>query len=281
MKTFNKLVSKGTAFLAKNSGTILTTTTICSMVSSVITAVKATPKAVAKIHEDSTANHGGDPDAYTLKEAVKSAWRFYFPTAVNMAVCVGSTVLNQKISSSKIKALTVTAAVAGELTQNLKDAIIEQYGPELLKNVEAIATDKRIEKAEQKSEEDVTETISEDPEMAPTTRLNHETVVIAYEKLRCIDEVSGREFYASVNQIDHAAVDLSYRMIMENYIPYSDFYDAVGLDKPYPRQGEKYGWVVDDGRIVFDIVPKFDESGRQYFLVRSMTELHENYDKFA
>ena len=57
--------------------TILCVASVFGTIGAVISAVKATPKAVEKIKEDSRKAHNGDPEAYTKKEAVVSAWKYY------------------------------------------------------------------------------------------------------------------------------------------------------------------------------------------------------------
>jgi len=54
----------------------------------VILAVRATPLAVSNIHADSKAAHGDDPYAYTKKEAVRSAWKHYIPSAIAGAATI-------------------------------------------------------------------------------------------------------------------------------------------------------------------------------------------------
>ena len=48
----------------------------------VVLAVRATPSAVSAIQDDSRAAHDDDPYAYTPKEAVRSAWKYYIPATI-------------------------------------------------------------------------------------------------------------------------------------------------------------------------------------------------------
>lgn len=52
------------------------------MVSTTILAVRATPKAIRLIEEDSAKKHNGNPRAYSNIEAIKSAWKMYIPSFV-------------------------------------------------------------------------------------------------------------------------------------------------------------------------------------------------------
>lgn len=103
MKSINaiqKVCHKSLLYLKRGSPTILSCIGAAGVVATTVSAVKATPKALMIIRHDSRKNHDGDPYAYTILEAVQSAWRCYIPTAViglsTIACILGANALNKR-----------------------------------------------------------------------------------------------------------------------------------------------------------------------------------------
>lgn len=76
-----RAIHKSGLYLKKYSPVALSCVASVGVIVTVVTAVKATPKAVELVKADSRKNHDGDPYAYTRKEAFMSAWKCYIPTA--------------------------------------------------------------------------------------------------------------------------------------------------------------------------------------------------------
>lgn len=119
----------------KHSSTILAILASFGAGGSVVSAIAATPKALKKIERDSRANHNGDPYAYTKKEAVASAWKFYIPTAaltVSTIVCIlGSNALNKHQQAM----LTSAYALLDSSYKDYKNKLKELYGEETHNNI--------------------------------------------------------------------------------------------------------------------------------------------------
>lgn len=119
----------------KHSSTILAIMASFGAGGSVVSAIVATPKALKKIERDSRANHDGDPYAYTKKEAVASAWKFYIPTAaltVSTIVCIlGSNALNKHQQAM----LTSAYALLDSSYKDYKNKLKELYGEEAHNNI--------------------------------------------------------------------------------------------------------------------------------------------------
>lgn len=90
----------------KKSNVILTFIGMAGVIATAVLAVKETPKALKKIQEDSEKKHNGDPNAYTMKEAIRSAWKYYIPSfvvgAVTISSIAASTFLSKKQEASLI-----------------------------------------------------------------------------------------------------------------------------------------------------------------------------------
>lgn len=71
-----RALHKSGLYLKKYSPVALSCVASVGVIVTVVTAVKATPKAVELVKADSRKNHDGDPYAYTKKEAFMSAWLY-------------------------------------------------------------------------------------------------------------------------------------------------------------------------------------------------------------
>jgi hypothetical protein len=114
-------------FLKKHAPTILTVFGAGGAVTSVVLAVKATPKAMILIEERKKREQ---KERLTPLETVDACWKVYVPTAgtlVTAVACViGANVLNLKTQA----ALLGLYSAQGELMKTYKDKVIEAIGPE-------------------------------------------------------------------------------------------------------------------------------------------------------
>lgn len=118
-------------FVKNNGSTILSVLAMAGVVTTTVLAVKATPKALELIKEDSRKNHDGDPYAYTKKEAVASAWSCYIPTFVSAGATIcciaSSSILNKKAQES----LTGAYIFLENSFREYKNKVKELYGEEV------------------------------------------------------------------------------------------------------------------------------------------------------
>ena len=125
-----RALHKSGLYLKKYSPVALSCVASVGVIVTVVTAVKATPKAVELVKADSRKNHDGDPYAYTKKEAFMSAWKCYIPTAAfglsTIACIMGANALN----SRKQAALTSAYALINQSYKEYKDKLKELYGEE-------------------------------------------------------------------------------------------------------------------------------------------------------
>ena len=88
-----KMLHKSGLYFRKYSPMALSCVASVGVIVTAVVAVKATPKALSLVMEDSRKNHDGDPYAYTKKEAIASAWKCYIPAAafgVSTIACIMS-----------------------------------------------------------------------------------------------------------------------------------------------------------------------------------------------
>ena len=129
-QAISTVLHKSGLYINKYSPVALSCIASVGVVVTAVVAVKATPKAVVKIHADSRKNHDGDPYAYTKQEAVASAWKCYIPAvaigASTIACIMGANALNRRQQA----ALTSAYALVQNSYKEYKDKLKELYGEE-------------------------------------------------------------------------------------------------------------------------------------------------------
>lgn len=224
MNQFDRTVKKLGGVISKNSPTILTTLAVGGMLTTVVFAVRATPKANALIENDSRANHEGDPNAYTKKEAIISCWRVYIP-----AVCMGAATIACIVGSNSINNRR-NAALAS--VYGLTEAAFREY------------KEKVVETIGKKKELSVRDEISKDHVAANPPKEN--TVILTGKgNTLCRDEFSGQYFRSDVERIRQAVNTINEQRIDEMWVSLNDLYYEIGADAT--KGGELLGWDLDTG----------------------------------
>lgn len=198
------------AFLKKHSSTILTCIGGVGVVATTITAVKATPKALALLGE--VAEEKGEE--LTRVEQIKIAGKVYIPTillGVGTVACIfGANVLNKRKQASLISAYTLLEASYKEY----KNKVLELYGEEGAREI-------RKEIAKDHYEES--------------------DVVVSDDTQLFYDEFSGRYFESTLEDVLRAEYTFN-RMISTEYgVFLNDFYDLLDLEEV--DYGNYLGWM--------------------------------------
>ena len=209
----------------KHSPELLTGIGIAGMVTTVVLAVRATPKALRLIDE----KKADIPEEETIPriEAVKAAWKVYVPavlTGILSTVClIGANSVNQRRN----------AAIAA--AYSLSESALKEYREKV---VETIG-----ERKEQAIRDDIAkDRITENPV--------REVIVSDRGSTLCYDSLSGRYFKSDIEKLRRIVNDLNRRMRDEMFISLNDFYCAVDNPDLGPTKlGDSLGWNIDKGYI--------------------------------
>lgn len=237
------IAKKFTKGMQKHSPEILTAMGIVGMATTVVMAVKATPKALKKIEDDY-------PDGYTKTEAVKSAWKFYIPAAVtgvcSTACIVGATAINLKRNAALATAYTLSEAFAKEYKGSVVETIGEKKEAEVRENI----AKKRVDRL---SHEDFKNGEKDSPN--DTTWF--------------LDPYSGRPFKSSMNRLAKIQNDINNMLLNDGYVSLNDLYYMVGLEPN--KDGDILGWANDKGLLEFKYTPvlskELDEAGNRIAVI--------------
>lgn len=223
-----------------------------------ISAVMATPKAMANIHEDSRKNHNGDPNAYTKKEAIKSAWKYYISSAIIGGATIGCIIGTNILNSHQQMAFASAYAIVQKSYDEYKKKVKELYGEEAHINI----TDSIVkEKCENKI-------ICTPGIFVGSTSLdfgesNEPEVIRTF-----YDSYSERYFESSIEKVIQAEYHLNRNFMFSGITTPNDFYDLLGLEKI--KGGDDVGWSSMDGDIYwvdFDHRKTTLEDGMEIYII--------------
>lgn len=233
-ESFARFVKSTKRGLVKHSPEILTGLGIAGMISSVVLAAKATPKALQLIEE---AKDKADTDKLTVPETIKAAWKPYIPVVLTCSASVACIIGANTVNARRNAALATAYELSRNALTEYKERVVEEIGKEKEQKIQ--------EKVAQKK-------INETP--------NASNVIIAgANKVWFLEPVSGRYFQANVEDIRRVINDLNYRLTggMEEYVSLSEFYDeivAIGGDLPHTCTSDDLGWNLNrDGQIEIDM----------------------------
>lgn len=220
--------------MKKHSPEILTGIGIAGMVTTVVMAVRATPKALI-LMEEKKEEYGADK--LTAKETVEAAWKCYIPAAV-----IGTASIACLIGASSTN-FHRNAALATAYT--LSESTLKEYQKKV------------VETVGEKKEQTIRESVSKDKMNANPVR-----EIILTEKggnTICYDVLSGRYFKSDRDKIMQAMNKLNRQMRDENYVTLNEFYYELGLDGT--KMGDMLGWNIDKGYIDLDFSSHLDANG--------------------
>lgn len=208
--------------LKKHAPTLLASASIVGMVSTVILAVKATPKAVEYIKNDSIVNHDGDPYGYSKIEAVKSTWTLYIPATLT-GVATLACIIGANLTSRQQQAQLISAySLLNQYCTRYKNAAIEVYGEDADRKIKA--------------------------QMAKDTYL-YDKCNNAYlynpdldssDKVLFCDNYSMRYFLTTLASVINAQYHLNRNLMLRGEVSINEFYEFLGIDKI--DGGDDIGW---------------------------------------
>lgn len=265
---FSKIVRSIQATVTKHSPEILTAMGIAGMATTVILAVKATPKALTLIEDEIDKQNdklieeaeakGLDhcPLVNKLKpvEVIKATWKCYIPAAVtgvmSTACIIGASAVNVKRNAALATAYTLSETALKEYQEKVIETIGEQKEQVVR---DAIAKDK----------------VDKDPVS------NREVIITEKGKTLCYDVFSGRYFESDIELLKKAENKLNRQMMDEMYVSVNDLYYEIGLSGT--RMGNEYGWNIDRGLIDMRFSSQLSDDDRPCIVVDYYTPPQYNY----
>ena len=252
------IFDKTKSFINKNSSTILTILGIATAGASVVSAVKATPKALDHIDNKKEELDYAPDEKMNAKEIIKVTWKDYIPTVSLFAASATCILCAHKISSKRNAALATAYAVTENSFRRYRNSVIDTIGENKEKEVREKSASKAIDKDNQNS----------------TT---NSLIVTSNGNSLCYDVISGRYFTSDIESIKEIINKLNRRLTYENYISLNEYYDEIGL--PQIKMGETIGWKLDNGLIEPAFGAILDDKGKAVISIEFLVLPSEDYNK--
>ena len=245
IKTMAKSVWAGAK---KHSPEILIGMGIAGAASSVIFAVKATPKAMILLEEK---RQELGVEKLEAKEIIKNAAPVYIPTAVSFGVSVACIVGASSVNARRNAALTAAYTLSESTLRTYRDKVLETVGEDKEREIRQKAA---IEQQQRTPE--------------PQTLV----VSSAAGQLKCFDSLSGRYFVSTKNEIDKAVNEFNRQLRDDMRISLNDWYDLIGLDTN--KLGDMLGWDIERGYVETCYASRLDEDGLPCLVVNYVEPPH-------
>lgn len=230
----------------KHSPEILTGIGIAGMITTTVLAVRATPRALELIKDDSRHNHDGDPYAYSNVEAIKSAWKCYIPAAVTGTVSVACLIGASSVSAKRNAVLATAYKLSESALTEYREKVVETIG--------------------EKKEREVRDKISQD-RVTNNPVSNNTVYITGTGDTLFLEPISKRYFEFDIERLRAIINTLNERMYSDPFgdpISLSDFYDEINLKRT--DISDDMGWHIDDGSIKVDFHPTIcDDEHSPYY----------------
>lgn len=233
----------------KYGSEILTGLGVAGMISTVILAVKETPKALTILQKEERSRQGNSDEsstttiedissAFPIKDRVRLTWKCYIPSTITGVTSIACLIGASKISAKRNAIIATAYTLSEKAFSEYRDKVVETIG----EKKEQIIKDKVAE-----------ERIKRNP------IANSEVTITNKGDTLCFDYMSGRYFRSSIENVKKAVNELNHRLMNETYVSLNEFYYEIDL-KP-TRLGDELGWNIDDGLIDLDTSSMLAEDG--------------------
>jgi len=224
---------KARFLLDQHASTILTGMGVAGTVSTAVLTTRSTFKAVRiideaaakKVHDEQAEQMEGvvsivHYEGLTTVDKLRLVWPLYIPPAITGITTIMAIVSANRIDSKKIAALTVAAGVS--------DRTLMEYKTKL------------EEKLTARQYASVKDDIANDRVQATPVPSSGQVVIVGDGKVLCFDELTGRYFHSSAEEIRKAENRLNHMILNDAGASLEEFHDLLGLEStPYTSM---VGW---------------------------------------
>ena len=230
MNKFKMAMGKAGNFVRKNAPTILTYIGVGGFITTVVMAVKATPKAleIQKEFNEKTTNW----------EKIKTVAPVYIPTFIAGASSITCVIAANALSVRRFGALAAAYKITETAYKEYKDGVLETVGEKKERTIRDKIAEKKIK--------DISD-------VEPLEEVEGKTL--------CVDLKTGGYFWSSKLEIEKKVNELNAILLVDGYVSVSDFREALGNHNPF-ELGNELGWHCDFGLIDVQFSTQLAPSGR-------------------
>jgi hypothetical protein len=211
----NSYIKNVRNLVSRNASDLLLVGGVGCILGGGLLAIRQTPKAV-KLMEEKKTN----------KEKAKAVAPLYIPSVLLTGLGIAQIVCSRNMTNNKIAAMATVYTVSETAFKTYREKVKDIVEPE---------------KYEEIKREVATEKLRRDPIG------NKEVIMTTRSDVLIYDNISGRYFKGSVNEIERVANLLNKRMMSEMTVQLNEFYTEIGL-LPI-KIGCEMGWSIDNESI--------------------------------
>ena len=240
--------------ISKNSPTILTGLAVAGFVSTVIFAVKATPKALEILDQEKIMRRDYDNGREITKiDIVKLTWKTYLPTFLMGATSIGCMICANHINLRRNAMITSLYALSETTLKEYQEKVVETIG----------------ENKERKIRDEIKgDKIKNNPPKEGSIILTGKGDTL------CYDVLSGRYFKSDIETIRKIENETNKRLLSNMWVSLNEVYSDLGL--PSIELGRDIGWDVDK-MLEFNFTSKLTEDGRPCLVIDYMVGPRMSY----
>lgn len=227
MKSYGNSVKR---IMSKNASDLLLIGGVACILGGGALAIKQTPKAVRLMEEKK--------DKDTI-EKVKTISPLYIPSVIITGIGIAQIICSRNITNNKIAAITTAYTVSETAFKTYKEKVKDIVEPE-------------------KYEEIKREVASEQLKRDPIS--NKEVIMTKRGDVLIYDNMSGRYFRSSIDEIERAANIINKKLRNEMSMDLNEFYMEIGLSAI--KIGCEVGWHIDEDELEPNFSSTIAEDGQ-------------------
>jgi hypothetical protein len=215
---------KHTRHLAhENKSVLLTAVGVVGTVTTGVLSFRAGFKASEIIDEEAQAFFAEHPDHdevdFDFQTKLRLAWTYLIPPVGVGAFTIAAIIFANRVDAQKAAALAAAYGVSERTLQEYREKVLEKLG----------------EKKEQAIRDEIAQDrVNRDPVE------NKQVIIAGSGEVLCYDNISGRYFQSSVEEIKTAENKVNWELLHHNQASLSFFYEQIGL--PPTRHSDEVGW---------------------------------------
>lgn len=224
-----KLVKVVKSGVERKAPEILTGIGIAGMATTIVLAVKATPKAMELIEQrelEIAERDDTDIRNLTAIETVKTAWKPYVPALLTGLGSTACLIGGISVSARRTAALATAYKISETALSEYKEKMIEVVGEKKAQAIKEKIDGEKLEKD-------------------PVSK--REVIITEKGNTLCYDMLSGRYFKSDIEKIKKAVNEINRQLTYDMYVSLNEFYDELGL--PDTKLGGELGWNLEDGLV--------------------------------
>lgn len=208
-----KFATKTGNFLVKNSPHIFTGLAVAGVVGTIALVIKAQHEADDIVTEEESVrivdcenDHNNEYQPVTFKDRIKMTWKCYIPATISGVSTIGFIIASDTINTKRMTALSALYAASQKALEEYKENVKEVVDNKTLKEI---------------NKRDIEKTIESNPWPIDDSFIPR----VGRGTLRCIESITGKQFYGDPAWIEDAKNRFNSRLNIEYQLTVNDWID--------------------------------------------------------